>query len=95
MVYNSDRSIYPCGGNCFGGILLSMDRINMASRDYKSNLKNLSGTFEVENMKLSDECILNLEQLARGDCYEKNFNNFANYVIYEFMCQRNSRSNRL
>ena len=51
---------------------MSMDRINMASRDYKSNLKNLRGTFEVENMKLSDECILNLEQLAKGEraCFD-------------------------
>ena len=44
----------------------------MASRDYKSNLKNLGGTFEVENMKLSDECILNLEHLAKGEraCFD-------------------------
>lgn len=40
---------------------------NMASHDYNSNLKNLKGTFAVEEMYISDESISNLERLAGGE----------------------------
>ena len=40
---------------------------NMSSKDFKSNLKNLKGTFAVEGMNISDESIFNLERLANGE----------------------------
>lgn len=45
---------------------------NMSSEDFKSNLKNLQGTFAVEGMSISSESILNLQRLASGkfSCYE-------------------------
>lgn len=44
-----------------------MNSIDTMQNNYKSNLRNLRGTFEAEGMKLSDECILNLERLAKGE----------------------------
>ncbi len=38
----------------------------MTSEDYQSNLKNLKGTFAVEDMNLSSDTLKNLKKLADG-----------------------------
>lgn len=40
--------------------------MNRISDDYANNIRNLIGTFAVEGMSISDESMLNLEQLACG-----------------------------
>lgn len=39
-------------------------RDKMSSKDYQNNLKNLKGTFAVEDMNLSKEIIDNIEKIA-------------------------------
>lgn len=38
----------------------------MKSDNYESNLKNLKGTFAVEDMKISEEGIKNLKRIESG-----------------------------
>lgn len=40
---------------------------DLASNDYPSNLKNLKGTFAVEDMNINHTSIKNLERLANGE----------------------------
>ncbi len=41
--------------------------MDMSSSDYKSNLKNIKGTFAVEGVDISDDSISNLKRLATGE----------------------------
>lgn len=38
----------------------------MISKDFENNLKNLKGTFSVENMNISEESIKNLKKIDSG-----------------------------
>lgn len=38
----------------------------MASKNFENNLKNLKGTFSVENMNISEESIKNLKKIDIG-----------------------------
>lgn len=38
----------------------------MASNDFENNLKNLKGTFAVENMRISEQGINNLKRIDSG-----------------------------
>ena len=42
------------------------NKIDMASNDFESNLKNLKGTFAVESMTVSEESIKNLKRIDSG-----------------------------
>ena len=42
------------------------NKSNMLSKNFESNLKNLKGTFAVENMKVSEEGIKNLKRIESG-----------------------------
>lgn len=42
------------------------NKVNMISKDYKDNLKNLKGTFAVEGMEINKESLRNLERLSSG-----------------------------
>ena len=42
------------------------NKTDMASKDFESNLKNLKGTFAVENMTVSEESIKNLKRIDSG-----------------------------
>lgn len=42
------------------------NKTKMSSKDFKSNLKNIEGTFAVEGMTISDETKSNLKRLADG-----------------------------
>lgn len=42
------------------------NKMGMSSKDYKSNIKNVKGTFAVEGMTISDATALNLKRLADG-----------------------------
>lgn len=42
------------------------NKSNMKSDNFENNLKNLSGTFAVENMQISEEGIKNLERIESG-----------------------------
>ncbi len=42
------------------------NKTDMASKDFENNLKNLRGTFAVENMKVSEEGIKNLKRIDSG-----------------------------
>ena len=42
------------------------NKIDMASNDFESNLKNLKGTFAVESMNISEESIKNLKRIDSG-----------------------------
>ena len=42
------------------------NKTDMASNDFESNLKNLKGTFAVENMNISEESIKNLKRIDSG-----------------------------
>ena len=42
-------------------------RNKMASKDYKSNLKNLQSTFAIEDMKLSKDIIDSVEKIANNE----------------------------
>ena len=42
------------------------NKTNMASKDFEGNLKNLKGTFAVENMNVSEEGIKNLKRIDSG-----------------------------
>lgn len=43
------------------------NKADMSSKDFKSNLKNLKGTFAVENMSISEEGIENLKRIDSGE----------------------------
>ena len=43
------------------------NKSNMASEDFDKNLKNLKGTFAVENMTVSEEGIRNLKRINSGE----------------------------
>ena len=45
---------------------LPTNKAGMASKDFQSNLKNLRGTFAVEDMRISNETLNNLRRLASG-----------------------------
>ena len=42
------------------------NKTDMASKDFESNLKNLKGTFAVENMTVSEKSIKNLKRIDSG-----------------------------
>ena len=42
------------------------NKTDMASNDFESNLKNLKGTFAVENMTVSEESVKNLKRIDSG-----------------------------
>ena len=42
------------------------NKVDMASKDFESNLKNLKGTFAVESMTVSEESIENLKRIDSG-----------------------------
>lgn len=41
-------------------------KTDMISKDFENNLKNLKGTFSVENMNISEESIKNLKKIDSG-----------------------------
>ena len=43
------------------------NKADMVSKDFESNLKNLRGTFAVENMTVSEEGIKNLKRIDSGE----------------------------
>ncbi len=45
---------------------MKTENINKISDDFENNIRNLIGTFAVEDMSISNESMLNLEQLAQG-----------------------------
>ncbi len=42
------------------------NKTDMTSKDFESNLRNLKGTFAVENMTVSEESIENLKRIDSG-----------------------------
>ena len=42
------------------------NKTNMASKDFEGNLKNLKGTFAVENMNVNEDGIKNLKRIDDG-----------------------------
>ena len=42
------------------------NKTDMASKDFENNLKNLKGTFAVENMTVSEESVKNLKRIDSG-----------------------------
>ena len=58
----------PCDARIKSGNYVNWrSKRDMSSKDFKSNLKNLQGTFAVEGMNISDESISNLKRLAEGE----------------------------
>lgn len=42
------------------------NKMDMSSRNYESNIKNIKGTFAVEGMSVSENTIANLKRLSDG-----------------------------
>ena len=59
---------------------MNRNKNQMASKEYQSDLKNLKGTFSIEDMKLSNDTINNIEKFAN--------NEMAYSVIVESMKQK-------
>ena len=57
-------------------------RNKMASKDYKSNLKNLQSTFAIEDMKLSKDIIDSVEKIANN---EITYSKLVEYMKQKYM----------
>ena len=60
-------------------------RNKMASKDYKSNLKNLQSTFAIEDMKLSKDIIDSVEKIANNEITYSKLVEVYETEIYENM----------
>ncbi len=60
----------------------SRNKVDMVSKDFESNLKNLKGTFAVENMTVSEECVKNLKRI---DCEKANYTDVVEEIKLKYM----------
>ena len=55
-----------------GKYVYRSNKINMSSNNFESNIKNLKGTFAVEDMTINESIMINLERLEtqESSCLE-------------------------
>ena len=57
----------PTDARIKDGEYMNRNKNQMASKEYQSDLKNLKGTFSIEDMKLSNDTINNIEKIANNE----------------------------
>lgn len=58
----------PCDARIKSGKYIDWrNKPNMISDDFERNIKNLKGTFSVENMTISDNAVENLKRIDNGE----------------------------
>lgn len=58
----------PCDRRIKSGKFINWrNKTNMKMNDFESNLRNIEGTFAVENMKVSKDGLNNLKRIEKGE----------------------------